>query len=278
MADSMQLAAISVERRGGVAYVTFDNGGTNMLDAVLMGDLFKLTDWLEREDAVQVVVFQSASPTFFLSHADFGLLKSLKDSGVYDQSAARLYGDFLQRLRSMPKVMIAKVAGLARGGGAEFVFAMDMAFADLDKARFALMEIMMGLLPGGGGALYLAEKIGRARALEMCLGGADFDAIEAAQYGMINRALPSEALDAFVNELANRISRFDVAAIAANKKALAFDGDEMARALDRNADLFLVLFQREAFDHYFERYGRLEMGLGSNTHKDWRDWAPLLAE
>lgn len=278
MADRMQLKAMSVERRRGVAYVSFDNGATNLLDAALMGDLINLADWLDKEDEIKVVVFQSASPTFFLSHADFELLKSLKDSGVYDRAVAGLYSDFLRRLRAMPKVMIAKVAGSARGGGAEFVFAMDMAFADKDRARFALMEIMMGLLPGGGGALYLAEKTGRARALEMCLGGADFDATEAERYGMINRALPKKELDAFVDDLAERISRFDAAAVAANKMALSKGEHAVAHVFDQNADLFLTLFQSRSFDHYLQRYGELEIGQGANAQKDWRDWAPLLAE
>ena len=273
-----EFKTISVECRQSLAYVTISNGVTNVIDADLMGDLLKLADWLDATPELSVVVFQSASPTHFLSHADFGLLKMLKDNGLYDRSAAGLYGDFLRRLRAMPKVMIAKVAGQALGSGAEFVFAMDMAFGCRDSARFALMEIMMGLLPGGGGALYLAEKVGRARALEACLGGADYDAVEAERFGLINRALPAGQLDGFVDDLAMRISRFSTDAVATNMEAISFNDGDMAGALDRVPDLFLSLIQQDAFDRCCQRYEELGVGRSVNAQKDWRFWAPSLSE
>jgi enoyl-CoA hydratase/carnithine racemase len=74
--------------------------------------------------------------------------------------------------------------------------------------------------PGGGGTERLPPLVGRGRALEIVLGANDFDGDTAAQYGYVNRALPDDELDGFVDALARRISTFDARAIAAAKRLI----------------------------------------------------------
>jgi enoyl-CoA hydratase/carnithine racemase len=98
-------------------------------------------------------------------------------------------------LRHQPQVTIVKLAGMARGGGAEFVVAADMAFAAIGRGGIGQIEALMGIVPGGGGTQYLASRIGRNRALEAVLGADLHDAQTAERYGWVNRAVPADELD-----------------------------------------------------------------------------------
>ncbi len=83
--------------------------------------------------------------------------------------------------------------------------ALDMRFAAIGKSGQAQPETLMGIYPGGGGTQYVTSLIGRARALELILGGELADAELAERYGLVNRALPPDELDGFVTNLARRI-------------------------------------------------------------------------
>ena len=126
----------------------------------------------------------------------------------------------VDRFRTMPKATIAMIEGICRGGGSELVLSFDMRFAALDRAVFAQPEVSVGIIPGGGGTQRLPVLIGRARALEVVLGGADVDAVTAEQWGYVNRALPDSELRPFVEALARRIASFPPATIARAKAAV----------------------------------------------------------
>jgi enoyl-CoA hydratase/carnithine racemase len=107
-----------------------------------------------------------------------------------------------------------------RGGGSEFVSSFDMRFASRERARFGQPEVPLGIIPGGGGTQRLPRLVGRARTLEIILGGADVDGPLAEEWGWVNRALPGEELRPFVDSLAARIASFPSAAIAAAKASV----------------------------------------------------------
>jgi enoyl-CoA hydratase/carnithine racemase len=121
------------------------------------------------------------------------------------------------RITKSPVVSIAKIRGCVRGASSEFVLACDMRFASRENTRLGQPEVAVGLHPGGGGAERLPHLVGRGRALEIVLGGSDFDGDTAERYGYINRALADAELDGFVDALARRIASFDRRAIAAAK-------------------------------------------------------------
>src|SRR5713226_7379813 len=95
-----------------------------------------------------------------------------------------------------------------------------MRFASRENTRIGQPEVAVGLHPGGGGAERLPHLVGRGRALEIVLGGNDFDGDTAERYGYINRALADAELDGFVDALARRIASFDRRAIAAAKNLI----------------------------------------------------------
>jgi enoyl-CoA hydratase/carnithine racemase len=124
------------------------------------------------------------------------------------------------RITKSPVVSIAKIRGCVRGASSEFVLACDMRFASRENMRLGQPEVAVGLHPGGGGAERLPHLVGRGRALEIVLGGNDFDGDTAERYGYINRALADAELDGFVDALARRIASFDRRAIAAAKSLI----------------------------------------------------------
>jgi enoyl-CoA hydratase/carnithine racemase len=197
--------------------VTFDHPPANLMNARTAAELQELVGAIETADGLRVVVFDSAHPDYFFSRYDFA------DGGLPDTPGPTGLPPFLDltvRLAAAPVVTIAAIRGRTRGGGNEFALACDLRFASREKALFGQPEIGSGIVPGGGGIERLAMLAGRARALEIVLGGDDFDAATAERYGWINRALPDAELDGFVAAFAHRMASFDIAALGLAKKLI----------------------------------------------------------
>jgi enoyl-CoA hydratase/carnithine racemase len=134
------------------------------------------------------------------------------------------------------------VEGRAGGGGSELALSCDMRFAASGRAVFSQPEVALGIIPGGTGTQRLSRLAGRARALEIVLGCAEFDAATAERYGWVNRALPDGELEPFVRELAERIAAFPPHAVASAKASVLraekeVDADLLAEATAFNATL-----------------------------------------
>ena len=215
----------------GLWAVTFSNPPINMFVPATIVELGALVSDLAADPTVNVVVFQSANPDFFIAHLDVG--KAAERPGVLD-----LWRDFVLRLSSMPVVSIAKIRGRTRGVGNEFVLACDMRFASRQTAVFGNPELGVGLAPGGGALEWLPRLVGRSRALEIVLSGNDFDADLAERYGWVNRTLGDGDLDAFVDALVRRLASFDREALATAKAQINRFGVPTAAELQSSNDLF----------------------------------------
>lgn len=244
LSASNKFPSILLEVQHGVATATINHGPMNIIDVDLHRQLVQLAEQLAQETEIRVLVLQSADPDYFIAHADFNF-------AVHPETFVQLAGadnpdtsiNPMERMtlafRNLPQVTIAKINGIARGGGAELAMAMDMRFGSLEKTRLAQPETLLGVMPGGGATQYLSRLVGRARALEIILGGALFDGYTAQQYGWINRALHEAQLDDFVDSLANRIARL-LPGIIPSVKAAIDNGlpDDLYRALaQENAQL-----------------------------------------
>ncbi|MDN5669379.1 MAG: enoyl-CoA hydratase/isomerase family protein [Renibacterium salmoninarum] len=208
-----------------VAEVVFDNPPVNVISAVMMRELADLMKILDDDGRVRVVVFSSENPEFFLAHVDMHILDEadvLRE--LTDKAAPKGLNAFQalgELLRTHRLVSIVKLAGKARGGGAEFVAAADMAFAARETAGIGQIESLMGIVPSGGGMQYLLERVGRNRALEVILTGDLFDADTAAAYGWINRSVPAAELDGFVDRVASVIAQLPDGVAEAAKSVLS---------------------------------------------------------
>jgi enoyl-CoA hydratase/carnithine racemase len=196
--------------------VVFDHPPFNVMDGSMFQSLQDLLGRMDASETLRVVVFESAIPDFYLAHFDLtGKLGNVM-SGVGHSGLPILIDTFV-RITKSPVVSISKIRGCVRGASSEFVLACDMRFASRENTRLGQPEVAVGLHPGGGGAERLPHLVGRGRALEIVLGGNDFDGDTAERYGYINRALADAELDGFVDALARRIASFDRRAIAAAK-------------------------------------------------------------
>jgi len=228
---------VSVDR--GVAFVTLAHGEINLLDMELILELDRCGRELEADTAVRVVVLQSANPDFFIAHADVTLIQQLPGEAPPRDTKLGLFHAMVDRFRIMPKATIAVIEGRCRGGGSELALSCDMRFAAIGKAVLGQPEVAVGIIPGGSGCVRLPRLVGRGRALEIILGGADFDAELAERYGYVNRALRATEIGAFVETLAYRIASFPAEAIALAKAAVALAEPGLEDALVREEQLFL---------------------------------------
>ena len=174
----------------GVAWVTIDHPPINLFDAQLMGDLMRAGAALATDDAIRVIVLDSANPDFFIAHADVKLIQLLPAEAPPKPTELGFFHAMVDRFRTMPKATIGVLEGIARGGGSELLLSLDMRFGALGRAVLAQPEVALGIIPGGSGTQRLPRLVGRARALEIILGCDDFPADLAERYGWLNRALP----------------------------------------------------------------------------------------
>jgi enoyl-CoA hydratase/carnithine racemase len=228
---------LAVRHEGAVLFVDFAAPPMNLLGPELVRDLVSLIQAAEADAAVQVLVFRSADPDYFISHVDVTRIKE------YRAEAAKLTGEasialLFRHLSASRLVTIAQIEGRVRAAGSEFVLACDMRFAARESAIFSQFEGALGTLPGGGAAQHLARLMGRGRALEVLLSADDYDADLAERYGWINRALPAAVLDEFVRSLARRIATFPAAGRLAVKERVNAIALAPVEEFRRDSDAF----------------------------------------
>lgn len=193
---------ITVGRDDRYVTITLDNPGKrNALSLETMKELLVAFEGAGNSDALGVILAANG-PVFSAGH-DFSDMAG-RDL-VFLRSLLRTCTDLMTITQQIPQPVIARVHALATAAGCQLVASCDMAIA-ADTAHFAL--------PGGKGGLFcttplvaVARNIGRKRALELSMTGDPITAATAADWGLINRAVPEAELDAAVADLARRVTR-----------------------------------------------------------------------
>jgi enoyl-CoA hydratase/carnithine racemase len=235
------LPSLHLKRQDGVLWVSIDVPPVNLMTAQLLLDLDAVAASAENDPDLHVIVVQSTNPEFFLAHGDLSFVEDPATYAALPIAEETLVGTgpmmrLHERWRRLPQTTIAKVAGLARGGGSEFVSSLDLRFAALETAAFGQFETLMGIVPGAGATAHLPRLVGRARALEIVLTGGLVDAATAERWGWVNRALPAAELDKYVEWVALTIATLPDGVRAAATEAIdAADGtlEDALRAEDR---------------------------------------------
>jgi enoyl-CoA hydratase/carnithine racemase len=222
--------------------VTFSNPPINLVNPETILELQQIVGQIEAAPRLIVVVFDSAHPDFYLARYDIS--RASDTPTAPGPTGLPTWIDLTTRLERSPVISIASVRGRTRGVGSEFCLACDLRFASREKALFGQPEVPAGVVPGGGAIERLIALVGRARALEIIIGGEDFDAATAERYGWINRAVPDADLDAFVDSYARRIASFDSYAIAEAKRLLNRTNVPASTMLIESQDAFLRATQR----------------------------------
>jgi enoyl-CoA hydratase/carnithine racemase len=233
----MVFEKLNAHKEGSVLFAEIAAPPMNLLGPELVRDLASLIQQAEADDTIQVLVFKSADPDYFISHVDVTRIKEIREAAAKLSGEASL-GLLIRHLSASRLVTIAQIEGRVRGVGSEFVLACDMRFAARESAIFGQFEPAFGVIPGAGAAQHLARLLGRARALEVMLSAEDYDAELAERYGWINRALPADALGDFVRSLAHRIARFPAIGRVAVKDRVNAIALAPAEDFRRDSDLF----------------------------------------
>ena len=271
MKSTSENSQIGLTRRS-PAYcrVLFDNPPLNLMGAEFVVQFKKILTELEADEHVKIVVFESAVAGYFLNHSDF--LAKLEDLTNLPQGPTGLeaWPDILVRLTRAPFVSIALIRGRATGNGSELALACDMSFASRELAILSQWEVGAGLVAGGGPMARLPRRIGRNRALEILLSSDDIRGDQAEAYGYVNRSLPDDGLDDFVEALASRIASFDKWAIANTKRLvnaaslppdveIAAGWEACMTSIMRTAAQQRI---RALFDRGFQKPGEVENAIG----------------
>ena len=176
-------------RADGVAVVEMNDPGAsvNTLKAPLAEQFERVLGELERRPGLKAVVLISGKSDSFIVGADLEMLRDVRSS-VDAAALSRMLQEMQHRLTMLPVPTVAAIHGNCLGGGLELALTFDARVAtDHDSTRFALPEVRLGLLPGGGGTQRLPRLIGVQSALDMMLTGRELRAKEALALGLVDQ-------------------------------------------------------------------------------------------
>jgi enoyl-CoA hydratase/carnithine racemase len=203
------------EDAGGVATLTLNRPEQyNALSSALLGALQSAVHDLARDVSVRVVVIAGAGKAFCAGH-DLKEFHEHADPQLAEEAFERCRR-LMVELTRLPQPVIARVHGHAFAAGCQLVAQCDLAVAAAD-ARFATSGVSYGIFCSTPGVA-LARNVARKRAMEMLLTGEPIDAATALAWGLVNRVVPTDRLDAEVQSLARAIMTKSRAVVAAGKK------------------------------------------------------------
>ncbi len=191
---------LSVDRRDdGVAVVTLANGKVNALSSALLAELESVAAELTADPPGAVVI--TGGDRIFAAGAD------ISEFGGPDEAVAITAGFHaaLDAVAAIPRFVIAAVSGYALGGGCELALACDYRIAS-QKAVFGQPEILLGIIPGGGGTQRLPRTVGVSRAKEMCITGRQVRADEALRIGLADEIVEPDQLHERALALASEVA------------------------------------------------------------------------
>lgn len=243
----MSAPLVIVERDGGVATLTLNRPDRlNALDPTLLAELSRIVLGLEAESSetrTRALIVTGQGDKAFVAGADIAAMAEFGPGRARDLSAL---GQRLGRaFEEASFAVLAAVNGFALGGGCELSLCADLILAS-DRARFGQPEINLGLIPGFGGTVRLARRVGLGWANRLVLTGEPIDAARALEIGLCDAVFPHAELLERARELAQAIAKKPPLAIAAAKRSLlrARTADP-STAADFETETFAGLFASE---------------------------------
>jgi feruloyl-CoA hydratase/lyase len=245
---------VAVQVRDRIAWVKFNRPAKrNCMNPRLNRQMMRALGELEFQPTVGVLVLSGEGTAwsagmdlkeYFRENEDEGL-------GAIRQAQGEAYG-WWRRLRWYQKPTIAMVNGWCFGGGYGPLFACDLAFA-AEEAQFALSEINWGILPGGGATKVASELLSFRRTMYHALTGELIDGRKAAEWGLVNEAVPQAQLQSRVERVAHILLEKNAVALKATKDAVR----RVREMTYDNAEDYLIRAQEAAnsFDSDARREG-----------------------
>ncbi len=247
------MAELRVEREGGVARVTLERPPLNLLAPALIAELGAAFRALAGDPDARVVVLEGAGRAFSAG-VEVQAMRDLDPAGARAFIAA-LHAT-IAALREVPVPVLARLHGHVLGGALELVLACDLRLAAA-SCRFGMPEITVGI-PSVIEAALLPGLIGWGRTAELLLTGETIDAAAAARWGLVNRAVPDEALDGEVDAWVARLLALPPHALRLQKALLArWRQADLASAIALSMDAFAMAYTtdepRRAMQAFLDR-------------------------
>jgi enoyl-CoA hydratase/carnithine racemase len=206
---------VLVARAGDYATITMNRPQRrNALSLEMLLSLSAAFDMVAESDALGIVLAANG-PVFSAGH-DFGDVAGADHASV--RRLLRACTDLMDLVQRVPQPVVARVHGLATAAGCQLVASADLAVA-AESAGFAA--------PGGKGGWFchtpmvaIGRNVGRKRAFELAMSGDVIDAQTACEWGLVNRVVPDDDLDAAVGVLLDRVTRGSAESKALGKQAL----------------------------------------------------------
>ena len=187
----------------------------NLLTSAMLEALQAAFDAISRDRGIRVVVLAGSGKGFCAGH-DLKEIRALKERPKIEQLFAQC-SRVMQAISALPQPVIARVQGAAAAAGCQLVAQCDLAVAS-EAAKFTTPGVSWGFFCSTPGVA-VGRNLLRKRAMEMLLTGDVIDAAKALEWGMVNKVVPPNELEAAVTELALKIAQKPPETLAAGKRA-----------------------------------------------------------
>jgi enoyl-CoA hydratase/carnithine racemase len=206
---------LEVERAGGVATLTLNRPAQrNALSRELMGEVIAALEGVGEDPEVRAVVLAGRGPAFCAGH-DLSEMVGLELDEY--REIFELCTRMMTAVHELAQPVIARVHGVATAAGCQLVAACDLVVAS-SEARFATPGVKIGLFCTTP-MVEVTRAVGRKRALELLLTGTPIDARTAADWGLVNRVVEPDELDAATSDLAGAIASASPLVVGIGKRA-----------------------------------------------------------
>ena len=253
MSDREEEATVGFKVENRIAWVWFNRPEKrNCMSPKLNRQMMRVLEELEFREDVGVLVLTGEGTSWSAGMDLKEYFRENEEKGIGATRAAQreAYG-WWERLRWYQKPTIAMVNGWCFGGAYGPLFACDLAVA-AEGAQFGLSEINWGILPGGGASKIITELTGFRRSMYHAMMGENLTGAQAAEWGLVNEAVPVDKLEARVTEIANVLLGKNAEALRATKWAIR----RVREMTYNNAEDYLIRAQESV--NFFDGEGRKE--------------------
>ncbi|PYM22077.1 MAG: enoyl-CoA hydratase/isomerase family protein [Candidatus Rokuibacteriota bacterium] len=227
---------LRVERKGPMATLWIDRQPKmNTMTVAMRNEFPGIFDALDKADSVRVIIIRGAGGKAFSAGGDVAEFLTLAPADLEQ------WGDTLTAAERCRKPVIAAIDGYTMGAGLELAVACDFRIATV-RSEFAFPEIRLGMIPGSGGTQRALRLMGMTRAKLFMMTGQRIPADRAEAWGLITHAVPNDALDVAVGDLARELAERPPLALRTLKMVLNRGADaplETALELERKSYAWL---------------------------------------
>lgn len=234
--ENLSEATVLLKLSNGIATITLNRPDRlNALTEAMHGELAQAFDRIELDRAVRTVLLTGAGRGFCSG-------QDLNDRATVDQpdlgdTLDRLYNPLIRRMKALDRPIIAAVNGVAAGAGANLALACDIVLAG-KSALFVQAFVKIGLIPDAGGSYALPRLVGHARAMGLSMLGEQITGEQAADWGMIWRAVEDDQLLEEATAMAKHLAAQPTVALGLMKQAIhASVSNQLDQQLELERDL-----------------------------------------